>query len=327
VTSMSNVLKIEDLKTWFFTREGVARAVNGVSFHIEKGEILGVVGESGCGKSVTAISILRLVPRPGRIVSGHILFQGEDLLQLPMDRMRQIRGDRVSMIFQEPMNSLNPGYTIGDQLTEALRVHRNITKKEARERAVEMLGRVEIAVPEQRMKDYPHHLSGGMRQRVMIAEALLLNPDVLLADEPTTALDVTVQAHVLDVVYRLGRERGTAILLITHNLGLVAEYAQRVVVMYAGRVVEEGPVEAIFGNAAHPYTIGLLRSIPVPAETVDANRKPLYEMSGIVPSLFDMPAGCPFHPRCPVKKETCSREDPPWTSIGPGHHVLCLLFS
>ncbi len=325
--SMANVLEIQDLRTYFFTREGVAKAVDGVSFHIEKGEILGVVGESGCGKSVTAFSILRLVPRPGRIVSGRILFQGEDLLQLPMNRMKKIRGDRISMIFQEPMNSLNPAYTIGDQLSEALRIHRNITKKEARERAVEMLDRVEIATPEQRMKDYPHHLSGGMRQRVMIAEALLLNPDVLLADEPTTALDVTVQAHVLDLAYRLGQKRGTAILLITHNLGLVAEYAQRVVVMYAGRVVEEGSVGAIFGKAAHPYTIGLLRSIPVPSETVDAYRKPLYEMKGIVPSLFDMPAGCPFHPRCSVKKEMCSHENPAWARIGPGHHVLCSLFS
>jgi oligopeptide/dipeptide ABC transporter ATP-binding protein len=317
------LLSIEKLETVFKTRDGLAKAVNGVSFHIGKGEILGVVGESGSGKSVTALSILRLVPLPGRIVSGQILFHGEDLLRLPMSKMRQIRGDRISMIFQEPMTSLNPALTIGDQLIEAVAIHRKISRHEARNRAIEMLRQVDIPTPEKRIKDYPHHLSGGMRQRAMIAEALLLNPDLLLADEPTTALDVTIQAQVLDILYKLTQEMGTAVMLITHNLGLVAESANRVEVMYAGNVVEEGQVADIFNDAGHPYTKGLLKSIPVPGQSNRGEHENLYEMKGIIPSLFELPTGCAFHPRCPETEAVCRQESPPWCTISPGHRVLC----
>jgi oligopeptide/dipeptide ABC transporter ATP-binding protein len=324
--SPSPVLSIQNLKTFFYMREGVAKAVNGVSFYISKGEILGVVGESGCGKSMTAFSILRLVPAPGKIVSGQVLFDQQDLLTLSWSRMRQIRGDRISMIFQEPMISLNPAFSIGYQLTEALCVHRKISRLEARQRAIEMLGMVEIPNPEKRINDYPHQLSGGMRQRAMIAEALLLNPDVLLADEPTTALDVTIQAQVLDILYRLTQEMRTAILLITHNLGIVAESATRVVVMYAGKVVEEGPVKDIFETPAHPYTQGLLKSVPMPGQSRGRDRQDLYEMKGIVPSLFQLPPGCAFHPRCPYAKDSCFQEEPVGSAISPGHSVLCWLY-
>lgn len=324
---MQQILSLENLKTFFDTREGLARAVNGVSLKIGKGEILGVVGESGCGKSITALSILRLVPHPGRVVSGRVLLQNIDLLSLPANEIRQIRGDRVSMIFQEPMISLNPAFTIGSQLMEAIRVHRKISLAEARHRAIEMLRRVEISAAEKRLKDYPHHLSGGMRQRVMIAEAMLLNPDVLLADEPTTALDVTIQAQVLDVMYRLTQERGTAIMLITHNLGIVAESARRVVVMYAGKVVESGPVKEVFESSTHPYTQGLLRSIPVPGHRKGRRGSSLYELGGIVPSLFALPAGCPFHPRCNQRKAVCSVEEPPWCEVDTEHGVLCWHYS
>jgi len=317
------LLNLINLETVFQTRNGVAKAVNGVSFHIRKGEIVGVVGESGSGKSVTALSILRLVPAPGRVISGKILFHEEDLLQLPMAKMRQIRGDRISMIFQEPMTSLNPALIIEDQLIEALVTHRKISRSEARNRAIEMLRLVEISTPEKRIKDYPHHLSGGMRQRVMIAEALLLNPDLLLADEPTTALDVTIQAQILDVMYKLTQEMGTAVMLITHNLGLVAESAKRVEVMYAGKVVEEGPVADIFGNPSHPYTKGLLKSIPVPGQINGEGDQKLYEMKGIIPSLFKLPTGCTFHPRCPEMKSICNQEHPPLCTVSPGHQVLC----
>jgi peptide/nickel transport system ATP-binding protein len=324
---MSKTLIIKDLKTFFYTREGIAKAINGAHFFVEKGEILGVVGESGCGKSMTALSILRLVPRPGRIVSGEILLEGTDLLTLPPSQMRKIRGDRISMIFQEPMISLNPAFTIEDQLVEALRAHRRLTRSNARERAIDMLRQVEIPAPEKRIKDYPHQLSGGMRQRVMIAEALLLNPDILLADEPTTALDVTIQAQVLDIMYRLTQERGTGIMLITHNLGLVAESARRVLVMYAGRIVEEGPVQAIFEENGHPYTQGLLRSVPIPGSRRGKGRQPLNEIKGIVPSLSHLPEGCAFHPRCSAVKERCVHEDPPWCTLGEGHHAACWLFA
>ena len=324
---MAPVLQIEDLKTFFYTREGTAKAVNGVGFNLSKGEILGVVGESGCGKSVTALSLLRLVPHPGKIVGGRIRFHDTDLLQVSEKKMRDVRGDQISMIFQEPMISLNPAFTIGDQMMEALRIHRRISRAEARNRAIEMLCQVEIPVPEQRIRDYPHHLSGGMRQRVMIAEALLLNPDILLADEPTTALDVTIQAQVLDVMYRLTQETGTAIILITHNLGLVAESANRVVVMYAGKVVEEGLIDDVFQCTAHPYTRGLLKSIPLPGQKKEGKRQPLYEMTGIVPSLFDLPAGCPFHPRCPEAGATCREEMPPWVELDAHHRALCYRFS
>ena len=321
------VLQIEDLKTFFYTLEGTAKAVNGTGLSLEKGEILGVVGESGCGKSVTALSVLRLVPHPGRIVEGRILFHNRDLLKISEESMRSVRGAQISMIFQEPMISLNPAFTIGDQMMEALRIHRRVSRAEARNRAIEMLRQVEIPVPEQRVRDYPHHLSGGMRQRVMIAEALLLNPDILLADEPTTALDVTIQAQVLDVMYRLTQETGTAIILITHNLGLVAESADRIVVMYAGKVVEEGLIDDVFERAAHPYTRGLLKSIPLPGQKKDGKRQPLYEMTGIVPSLVELPSGCPFHPRCPEAGAACREDMPSWVELDAHHRVLCRRFS
>jgi len=324
---MGKVLTLHDLKTFFYTREGVAKAVNGVSLFLNKGELIGLVGESGCGKSVTGLSILRLVPFPGKIVSGKILLDGQDLLKLPLDRMRQIRGAQMSMIFQEPMISLNPAFTVGDQLVEALRVHREITKAEARDRAVEMLRMVEIPEAERRFKEYPHQLSGGMRQRVMIAEALLLRPKVLLADEPTTALDVTIQAQVLDILYKLTQEIGTAIILVTHNLGLVAEWTRRVVVMYTGKIAEEGRVKQIFEDARHPYTQGLLRAVPLPGQSRRGQSQALYEIKGIVPNLLQLPPGCSFHPRCPEKKEVCSREEPPRVTVEEEHHVSCWLYS
>ncbi|MFO7972759.1 MAG: ABC transporter ATP-binding protein [Desulfobacterales bacterium] len=324
---METVLKIEDLQTFFYTLDGVAKAVNGVNLSLGRGEILGIVGESGCGKSMTAFSAMRLVPRPGRIINGKIFLGDMDLLTISKEEMRRIRGDRISMIFQEPMISLNPAFTIGDQLTEALRTHRTMSKADARNLAIEMLAMVEIPSPEKRIRDYPHHMSGGMRQRVMIAEALLLNPEVLLADEPTTALDVTIQAQVLEIMYKLIQESETAIILITHNLGLVAESANRVVVMYAGKMVEEGPVEAIFNNAQHPYTRGLLRSIPIPGERRSREAHRLYEIEGVVPSLFDLPEGCAFHPRCPEKKSICEVEAPPLKRIEEGHITSCWLYS
>ncbi|MCF8043544.1 MAG: ABC transporter ATP-binding protein [Desulfarculaceae bacterium] len=319
---MESLLSIENLEVSFHTSHGVAQAVCGVSYDIGRGEVLGVVGESGSGKSVTALSVLRLVPYPGRISAGRINYEGRDLLQIPEKQMRKVRGDRISMIFQEPMISLNPAFTIENQLTEALHNHRKMSQKEARERAIEMLALVDIPDPAKRIKDYPHHLSGGMRQRVMIAEALLLDPDVLLADEPTTALDVTVQAQVLDLMHRLNERIGTAIMLITHNLGVVAESARRVVVMYCGRVVEQGPVKEIFEQARHPYTQGLLKSIPKPG-----GRGKLYEMDGIVPSLFELPTGCPFNPRCPQRRPECGKSAPPWREVQPGHHALCWLYA
>jgi oligopeptide/dipeptide ABC transporter ATP-binding protein len=324
---MEKVLSLTDLKTFFYTREGVAKAVNGVSLFLNKGELIGLVGESGCGKSVTGLSVLRLVPFPGKIVSGEILLDGRDLLKLPLDQMRQIRGDQISMIFQEPMISLNPAFTVGDQLVEAIRVHREMSKTEARDQAVKMLRMVEIPEAERRFKEYPHQLSGGMRQRVMIAEALLLRPKVLLADEPTTALDVTIQAQVVDILYKLTQEIGTAIILITHNLGLVAEWTRRVVVMYTGRIAEEGRVEQIFEDARHPYTRGLLRAIPLPGQSRGGQSQSLYEIKGIVPSLLDLPPGCAFHPRCREKKEICGREEPPRVTVDEEHHVSCWLYS
>ena len=319
---METLLSIENLEVSFHTSQGVAQAVCGVSYDIGRGEVLGVVGESGSGKSVTALSVLRLVPYPGRISAGRINYEGRDLLTIPEKQMRKVRGDRISMIFQEPMISLNPAFTIENQLTEALHNHRKMSQKEARDRAIEMLAMVDIPDPAKRIKDYPHHLSGGMRQRVMIAEALLLDPDVLLADEPTTALDVTVQAQVLDLMHRLNERIGTAIMLITHNLGVVAESARRVVVMYCGRVVEQGPVKQIFEQARHPYTQGLLKSIPKPG-----GRGKLYEMDGIVPSLFELPQGCPFNPRCPQRRPECAQSEPPWREVQPGHHALCWLYA
>ncbi len=296
------ILDVDGLKTYFFTRQGLVKAVDGVSFALRKGETLAIVGESGCGKSITALSLLRLIPDPpGRIVGGSIALDGRDLIKLDEAEMRKVRGNDISMIFQEPMTSLNPVMTIGDQIAEVLLLHRGMTKQEAREKATEMLRIVRIPVPEQRVKEYPHQLSGGMRQRAMIAIALACNPKVLIADEPTTALDVTIQAQILDLILELQKTLGTAVILITHDLGVVAETAQRVIVMYAGRKVEEATVGDLFAQPLHPYTRGLMGSIPRLdlMRGVDHVAERLQEIPGIVPALFDLPKGCAFAPRCP----------------------------
>lgn len=318
------LLDIKDLKTHFSLPEGTVKAVDGVSFHIEKAEIVGLVGESGCGKSMTAMSILGLIPMPpGKIVGGKILFQGEDLMEVSPNRMREIRGNEISMIFQEPMTSLNPVYTLGRQISEVYREHRRASKGEALERAMEMLEKLGIPSPEKRIRDYPHNLSGGMRQRVMIAIALACNPKLILADEPTTALDVTIQAQILELTAELQRKMSTSILLITHNLGIVAEYAQRVLVMYSGKIVEEAPVLSIFQDALHPYTIGLLSSIPKLGAKAAGGKQRLNEIPGMVPSLGDVPQGCAFHPRCARAREICRNEEPALLETGPGRRAAC----
>jgi peptide/nickel transport system ATP-binding protein len=318
------LLAVEDLKTYFFTRDGIVRAVDGVSLSVYPGETLAVVGESGCGKSVTSLSILRLIASPpGRIVSGSVRFEGRELLTLPEPQMRAIRGNEISMIFQEPMTSLNPVLTTGQQIAEALEVHRGLSRRAAMQRAVEMLRLVNISEPERRVRQYPHQLSGGMRQRVMIAMALACNPRVLIADEPTTALDVTIQAQILDLMRGLKDRTGAAIVLITHDLGVVAEMAQRVVVMYAGRKVEEAPVAALFAQPRHPYTRGLLKSIPRldPAHVGGAQR--LAEIRGTVPSLREEPVGCTFAPRCTYATGRCRAEYPPLELKADAHYAAC----
>jgi peptide/nickel transport system ATP-binding protein len=319
------LLAIEDLQTHFFTRDGVVRAVDGVSYAVEAGETLAVVGESGCGKSVTALSILRLVPSPpGRIVGGAILFEGVDLLQIGEGEMRRIRGNEISMIFQEPMTSLNPVLTVSRQITETLILHQGLTARAAAARAIEMLRLVRIPEPERRARQYPHELSGGMRQRVMIAMALACHPKLLIADEPTTALDVTIQAQILDLMRELKSEIGAAIILITHDLGVVAEMAQRVVVMYAGRKVEEAPVGDLFRRPQHPYTLGLLASVPRLGATLGRAEPPrLAEIPGTVPSLRDPIVGCAFAPRCAYATERCSREAPPLEAKTAAHLAAC----
>jgi peptide/nickel transport system ATP-binding protein/oligopeptide transport system ATP-binding protein len=318
-------LKVEGLKTYFDTEQGVVRAVDGVDFEILGGETLGVVGESGCGKSVTALTIMRLFPSPpGRIAGGKIWFKQNELTALGKKEMRSIRGCQIGMIFQEPMTSLNPVYSVGDQIVEAIRLHQNLSKSGAKDRAIEMLGEVGIASPERRFRDYPHQMSGGMRQRIMIAMALSCHPALLIADEPTTALDVTIQAQILDLMNDLKRKFGTAILFITHDLGVIAETAQRVIVMYAGRIVEEAPVAEIFENPFHPYTQGLLGSIP--SEKAIREKLKLNEIKGMVPSLTDLPSGCTFHPRCPQKMDLCTREVPGFFQPRPDHRVACRLF-
>ncbi|MBI3014081.1 MAG: ABC transporter ATP-binding protein [Candidatus Tectomicrobia bacterium] len=320
----SRVLEIRNLKTYFFTPEGVAKAVDGVSFTLHQGETLGLVGESGCGKTVTALSILRLIPSPpGRIVGGQVLLEERDLIPMAEAELRRIRGNQISMIFQEPMTSLNPVFTIGNQIAEVLTLHQGLNHRDATARAVELLDRVGIPSPERRVKEYPHQLSGGMRQRAMIAMALACNPRVLIADEPTTALDVTIQAQILDLMGRLKEEFQTAILLITHDLGIVAETAKRVVVMYAGKVVEEASVQEIFENPKHPYTQGLLKSIPRIDHHLGSQRERLREIPGTVPNLLRLPGGCPFHPRCPVAIERCSREEPLLEPKGEDHLASC----
>ena len=320
------LLTVDGLKTYFFTLDGVAKAVDDVSFHLMPGETVGLVGESGCGKSVSALSIMRLIQSPpGRIVGGSIRFSDMDLLDLSESRMRSVRGNRISMIFQEPMTSLNPVYTIGDQIGEVYATHRRAGKKQAVARTIEMLAKVQIPSPEKRVNEYPHELSGGMRQRAMIAMALACNPDLLIADEPTTALDVTIQAQIIDLMLALKNDFNAAILMITHDLGVIAETAQRVVVMYAGRVVEEGLCADIFNNPLHPYTQGLLKSVPVIGRRAKHGRERLREITGIVPSLYDLPKGCAFHPRCPHTMDICQQERPGFSDKENGHRVRCFL--
>jgi peptide/nickel transport system ATP-binding protein len=318
------LLEVENLQTHFATPDGVVRAVEGVSFHVNAGETLGVVGESGCGKSVTAMSILRLIQEPPGKIAGAIRFDGRNLLDLSEAEMRDIRGNAVSMIFQEPMTSLNPVLTVGRQIGETLQLHQGLSTREAEKRAVEMLVLVGIPAPQRRVREYPHQLSGGMRQRVMIAMALACNPKLLIADEPTTALDVTIQAQILDLMRDLKSRMGSAIMLITHDLGVVAEMCQRVVVMYAGRKVEEAPVEEIFARPMHPYTQGLLGSVPrLGSSLTDGGRGKLAEIAGLVPSLRQKIVGCPFAGRCPMATELCTRVAPAIESKAAGHLVAC----
>ncbi|MCH9675252.1 MAG: ABC transporter ATP-binding protein [Gammaproteobacteria bacterium] len=317
------VLQVESLRTHFYTRDGIVRAVDGVSFDVRARETLCIVGESGCGKSVTALSILGLLPMPpAKIVEGRILFNGEDLVAASEARMREIRGNHISMIFQEPMTSLNPVMKIGDQIAEALLLHQSLTSSQARDRVLEMLELVQMAEGERRVKQYPHEMSGGMRQRVMIAMALACNPAVLIADEPTTALDVTIQAQILDLMVGLKERLDTAIIMITHDLGVVAETAQRVVVMYAGRKAEEAPVDLLFERPLHPYTRGLLRSIPSRNLAAGVQDK-LQEIPGVVPTLRDPIPGCAFADRCDIATDVCFRERPPFEEKRPGHFAAC----
>jgi peptide/nickel transport system ATP-binding protein len=322
--TQATVLDVKGLQTVFFTNSGLFRAVDDVSFSVRRGETLAIVGESGCGKSVTALSVMRLVPDPpGRIVGGSIVLEGTDLLGLDETEMRQVRGNRISMIFQEPMTSLNPVMRIGDQITEAVRLHRPISRKEAWDQAVEMLRLVRIPVPERRALEYPHQLSGGMRQRAMIAMALACRPALLIADEPTTALDVTIQAQILALVLDLQQQLGMALILITHDLGVVAQTAQRVIVMYAGKKVEEADVETLFASPRHPYTRGLMASIPaVPSLRGNADAR-LVEIPGIVPSLTPLPKGCAFAPRCELAIQRCRDEYPPLQAWGDNHLAAC----
>ncbi len=318
------LLKIDDLHTYFYTSEGVGRAVDGVSFHVKKGETLGLVGESGCGKSITSLSILCLVPSPpGRIVSGSIEFQGQDLLKLSERQMRKIRGNKISMIFQEPMTALNPVFTVGEQIAEVFRIHRDMNRREAFNAAVEMMEKVRIPSAPHRAREYPHQLSGGMRQRIMIAMALACDPDLLIADEPTTALDVTVQAQILALMKDLQERTGASIILITHDLGVIAEIADRVAVMYAGQVVEESPVEQLYKEPLHPYTRGLLRSIP--DMTKPAQQK-LDVITGTVPSPTRFPSGCRFHPRCEYCFDPCDREECGMYTQADRREVRCFLY-
>lgn len=315
------VLSIKDLRTYFNTPDGIAKAVDNVSYHVYPGETLGVVGESGCGKSVSALSILRLIPMPpGEIVSGEIWFEGQNLLELPMKRMRDIRGNRISMIFQEPMTSLNPVFTIGYQLSKVFRLHQNFSRKAAQNRSIEILAACDIPSPVRVLGSYPHQLSGGMRQRAMIAMALGCNPNVLIADEPTTALDVTIQAQILDLILRLKEKFKMAMILITHNLGIIAKSAQRVVVMYAGEKVEEANVIRLFENPSHPYTIALMRSLPV----LGRNKKHLEEIKGVVPAPYREIAGCKFADRCYEMTTACRKIRPQLKEIAPGHLVACI---
>jgi oligopeptide transport system ATP-binding protein len=318
---MPSLLDVRDLEVRFFTRDGVVHAVNGVSFQLNEGETLGIVGESGSGKSVTMLSILRLIPQPpGRITRGQVLFQGVDLLKLDEADIRRIRGSKIAMVFQDPMTSLNPVLTIGRQITEVLETHLNMSPREARGRAIELLRMVGIPNAEERLNDYPHQFSGGMRQRVMIAMALACHPQILIADEPTTALDVTIQAQIIDLVKRLRDELGMAIIWITHDLGVVAGLAHRVAVMYAGYIVEEAPVLELYHNPRHPYTLGLLGSLP---RLDRRERRRLVSIDGMPPDLLELPRGCPFAPRCPYAIDRCWEENPQLEEVAPHHRIAC----
>lgn len=317
---MKPILEVKNLKTYFYTEEGVVPAVDDLDFKLSKGETLAIVGESGCGKSVTSLSVLRIVPMPpGKIVDGEILYKGEDLLKRSEKEMRSIRGNEISMIFQEPLTSLNPVFTIGKQITDILRMHQAMTKGDAQKKAVEMLRKVRIPSPEKVIEDYPHQLSGGMRQRVMIAMALACNPSILIADEPTTALDVTIQAQIMHLLIDLKKEQDTSIILITHDLGVVAQIAQNVMVMYAGQAVEYADVKNVFQRPLHPYTKGLLKSIPVLGVEQDS----LYSIEGNIPSPKDYPEGCRFSPRCSEICRKCAKEPPPLITMADGRKVRC----
>jgi len=314
-----DLLDIQGLTTHFATRSGVIKAVDDLSLRLQKGRVLGLVGESGCGKTVTALSILNLVPYPGTIVSGKILFEGRDLLSLPNEEMRKVRGARISMIFQEPMTALNPVFTVGTQIAEVLTTHQSATKQQAHAAAIELLASVGIPSPEKRVDEYPHQLSGGMRQRVMIAMAIACRPSLILADEPTTALDVTIQAHILELLGRIQAEMGMAMILVTHDLGLIAERSHEVAVMYAGKIVEQAETKELFANPQHPYTRGLMASIPKPGESAKTR---LRTIPGSVPRLYDLPKGCAFAPRCDIKTGKCETR-PDLVEIKSGHLVRC----
>jgi oligopeptide/dipeptide ABC transporter ATP-binding protein len=316
---MQPLLEIRNLKTYFFTEKGLIKAVDGISFSLDKGQTLALVGESGCGKSITALSILRLVPEPGRIADGQILFSGEDILKIPISEMRRIRGNRAAMIFQEPMTALNPVLKIGEQITEVLQLHKGISRQEADSQAAALLEKVGIPEPEQRLRSYPHQLSGGLRQRVVIAMALACNPQLLIADEPTTALDVTIQAQIMELLRQLQSDYDMATLLITHDLGIVAESADHVAIMYAGLIVEYAAVKTLFKSPAHPYTTGLLASVPRLGE----RRERLQPIKGHVPPALDRPSGCPFRSRCPEVFDKCAESCPELKEIAPGHQVRC----
>ncbi len=316
------ILRVENLKTYFYTEDGVVKAVDGVTFDLYEGETLGIVGESGSGKSVTSLSIMRLLDEKGKIVDGKIIFKGKNLLELSEAEMRKIRGNEIAMIFQEPMVALNPVYTIGDQIMEAIMLHQNVGESKAREIAIDLLRKVGIPEPEKRVDQYPHQLSGGMRQRAMIAMALSCRPSILIADEPTTALDVTIQAQILDLMKELQKEYGMALIMITHDMGVIAEMADRVVVMYAGRVVEYGEVHEIFKKPRHPYTYGLLSSIP----RLDVEQEKLKSIPGTVPDPLSFPSGCKFHPRCEFAQERCKNEEPELVEVEPGHFSRCFFW-
>ncbi len=315
------VLEVKDLRTYFYTKEGVVKAVDGLSYHVKKGECVGIVGESACGKSVSAMSVLRLIPYPpGIIEGGEILFKGEDLLQASEERMRDIRGNRIAMVFQEPTTSLNPVLTVGRQISESLELHRQMDRVEAQAESIKLLKLVGIPDPEQRIKDHPHQFSGGMQQRIMIAMALSCEPEVLIADEPTTSLDVTVQAQLLEIIANLRSDYGTAVIIITHNLGVVARYVDRVNVMYAGNLVETGATDTIYADPKHPYTLGLLASVP----RLDSPRKEtLRVIQGLPPNMARLPKGCPFAPRCDYTMDRCREEKPPLEEVGKDHFRTC----